>query len=100
MQRVWTLQEYCSGGQLIVHEEAQEADGIVAVRKQEAKMVQRLRREHMARQPWCIPAWLDGDIPAMIRRIPKEDCMRIWETYKALRRRLECLYPEDTIRAL
>ncbi len=102
---MWTLQEYCSSAQLIVVEEPVEkregqANEKVPVRRTEALLVWRLRREHMARQQWCVPVWLNTDVLAMMRGLPAEDSKQIWETYKALRQQLHCLCPEDTIRAL
>ncbi len=77
-----------------------ESDEKLAVRRREAHFVRRLRHEHMARQQWCVPVWLHDDVIAMMQGLPAEDSKQIWETYKELRRKLHCLCPEDTIRAL
>ena len=102
VQRVWTMQEYCSSGQLIVKQEPAEgrSSGKQAVHRKEAALARQLRGEHMARQPWCVPMWLHGDSTAALDELPAQDSRRIYETYKALRDRLHCRYPEDSIRAL
>ena len=106
VQRVWTLQEYCSSRQLMVYEEERAeghrstCGGKTAVEEGEAKMAKQLRREHTARQPWCEPVWINSSIVASMQEMPAEDSQHIWETYKDLRRSLFCKCPEDTIRAL
>ena len=74
--------------------------GKKAVKQDEAALARQLRHEHMARQPWCVPMWLNSDLVAMIDALPPEDSRQIWNTYISLRDRLFCSYPEDCIRAL
>ena len=103
VQRVWTLQEYCSSGQLIVKQEPAEgpsSGGKQAVYREEAVLARQLRHEHMARQPWCVPLWLRGESMAVLNEVPVEDLRRIYQTYKDLRDLLHCMHPEDSIRAL
>ena len=70
------------------------------MKRGEAAFARQLRHEHIARQPWCVPMWLNSDLVAMIDSLPPEDSGQIWKTYNVLRDSLFCSYPEDSIRAL
>jgi hypothetical protein len=103
LQRVWTMQEYCSSPQLLVIKEegVEEVDGFQAkaAHEDEVQVVEQLRREHLARQASCMPLWLGG-LSKVLGEMDKSQAHHIWKTYQRLCRILYCTYRADTIRAL
>lgn len=105
---MWTIQEFCTSPQLLVKiQETRRHDGPCthgeckhSVMGKEAKFIQKLRHQHLGRQPECTPVWLLGDTVEAIRNVDVKDAIKIFTTYKYLCSWLHCKHRWDTIPAL
>ena len=104
LQRVWTMQEYCSSPRIMVFkqdgtEEMQDGQIAEATNGADALVVDQLRHEHLTRQWSCMPVWLNG-LTTVLGEMDTPVAHQIYKTYRDLCERLYCMHQADTIRAL
>lgn len=100
-QRMWTLQEFCSGNSPLVVVQPGDADqesGEATIDNMEGIYSEAQRVSHIASQHQILHVWLCSSVQSAVESIEFPE--QVYKTYLALSQSRFCLLPSDSVRAL
>ena len=111
LQRMWTLQEFCTSTQLMVATETDDvlssADvefgleaGYTTCAGMEGIHAEAQRAKHLAAQASIVPVWLGDNAHSIVSSIPGSEAIKLWKTFTVLSAKRHCLFQADRVRAL